>query len=176
MKLSHVRSTMITAAVLWVTPLAAQQSDPFLWLEEGEGGRALQWVEAQNAATIAALTRQPAYEPILQRTVQLLNAADRIAYPSILGDRLYNFWQDAAQPRGIWRRTTWQSYLSGNPTWETVVDLDALAKAENVPWAWGGASCLAPSYERCLVRLSRGGSDAIEIREFDATSKSFLHD
>jgi prolyl oligopeptidase len=176
MKLTSVFSAIITAVAWCAPPLPAQQPDPFLWLEEVEGERALKWVEAQNAATFAALSRHAAYEPILQRTLQILNAAERIAYPSILGDRLYNFWQDAAQPRGIWRRTSWESYLGGNPEWETVLDLDALAKTENVPWAWGGASCLPPAYERCLVRLSRGGSDAVEVREFDVSARHFIAD
>jgi prolyl oligopeptidase len=157
-----------------VTPAAAQQADPFLWLEEVEGARAMEWVESRNAATVAALSQHPAYVPIFDRTRQILDSDERIAFPSILGDRLYNFWQDAAQPRGIWRRASWQSYLGGDPAWETVIDIDALARDEGVPWAFGGATCLAPAYDRCLVRLSRGGADAVEIREFDMATRRFI--
>jgi prolyl oligopeptidase len=153
---------------------AAQQADPFIWLEEVEGRAALEWVEARNASTVTELGRHPFYEPIFRRAVEILDSQERIAFPSILGGRIYNFWQDAAQPRGVWRRTSWESYLGGEPAWETVLDIDALAASEGVPWAFGGATCLAPEYERCLVRLSRGGADAVEIREFDMNALGFM--
>jgi prolyl oligopeptidase len=164
----------LTAAVMIATDAQAQQADPFLWLEEVEGARALEWVEARNAATVSELTKHPAYDPIFRRTVEILDSSDRIAFPSIIGDRLYNFWQDANNPRGIWRRTTWDSYLRDEPEWETVLDIDSLAREENVPWAFGGASCLYPDFRLCLVRLSRGGSDAVHVREFDTQTRSFI--
>jgi prolyl oligopeptidase len=154
-------------------PLAAQE-DPFMWLEEVEGERALQWVESKNAATVAELTATPYYQPLYDRTLQILNSRDRIAFPSIMGDHLYNFWQDAANPRGLFRRTTWESYLAGDPAWETILDIDALAKAEDAPFAFGGMTCLEPAYTRCLAGLSRGGSDARELREFDMATKRFV--
>jgi prolyl oligopeptidase len=172
---SMCKAAMAAGALAAAGPVAAQE-DPFLWLEEVEGPRALEWVEGRNAETVAQLTRHGSYAPIFERTMQILDSHDRIAYPSILGDRLYNFWQEPSQPRGIWRRTTWESYLSGEPQWETVLDIDALAREEDVPWAFGGASCLAPDYERCLVRLSRGGADAVQIREFDMRTRRFLAD
>jgi prolyl oligopeptidase len=174
MNATYARGLALCGAAVLSVPAAAQQPDPFLWLEEVEGRRALEWVEARNAATVAALTAHPSYAPIFERTVQILDSSDRIAFPSILGDRLYNFWQDAAHPRGIWRRTTWESYLGGTPSWETVLDIDALAAAEDVPWAWGGATCLPPEFRSCLVRLSRGGADAVEVREFDLEAGSFV--
>lgn len=161
--------TLLTAA-----PLSAQEKpDPFLWLEEVESKRALEWVEARNAATVAELSKTPDYQPLFERVRKILDARDRIAFPSILGDRLYNFWQDAENPRGLWRRSSWESYLGGNPEWETVLDIDALARAENVPWSFGGADCL-PDYSRCLVSLSRGGADAVQVREFDMQSRQFI--
>jgi prolyl oligopeptidase len=165
-------------ALLFAVPLTAQQQqgDPFTWLEEVDGQRALEWVEGRNASTVAALGAHPLYQPIYQRTLQILNSNERIPFPSIFGDRLYNFWQDAQHQRGIWRRTSWESYLAGTPQWEVVLDLDSLSRAENVRWAWGGAACLPPAYERCLVRLSPGGSDAVEVREFDTRSRSFIAD
>jgi prolyl oligopeptidase len=157
-------------------PVAAQDTDPFLWLEEVEGERALSWVKEHNERTVAELSANPVYQPIYEDVLAILNSRDRIAYPNIMGDRLYNFWQDDAHKRGIWRRTTWESYLSGSPQWETILDIDSLAAAENVPWSYGGSSCLQPEYKHCLVRLSRGGSDAVEIREFDMTTRSFVAD
>ena len=89
-----------------------------------------------------------------------------------MNDRIYNFWKDADHQRGLWRRTTQSDYLTGNPTWETVLDIDALAKEENTPWAFGGADCLEPENRLCLVNLSRGGSDATEVREFDVEDEA----
>lgn len=158
-------------------PLPAQNADdPFLWLEEVEGERALDWVEQHNERTLEELRASPVYEPIFERTREILDSEDRIAFPSILGDRLYNFWQDAEHPRGLWRRTTWQSYLSGAPEWEVVLDIDALGEQEGVAWSYGGATCLPPNYRRCLVRLSRGGADAVEVREFDPQTRRFVED
>ena len=157
-------------------PAAAQAEDPYLWLEDVEGRRALDWVEQRSGETLRELEQHPAYDSIYQEALEILGSDDRIAYPSIMGDRLYNFWTDDDHPRGIWRRTTWESYLSGNPEWETVLDIDALAALEGVPWAFGGATCLAPAYERCMVSLSRGGADAAEVREFDLEAARFIDD
>ncbi len=156
-------------------PLAAQ-ADPYLWLEDVEGERALEWVEGQNATTVGRLAGHAAYQPIFDRALSILDSDDRIPFPSIMGDRLYNFWQDAQNPRGIWRSTGWAGYLDGAPEWETVLDIDELARVEDVPWAYGGSSCLPPDYQLCLVRLSRGGADAIEIREFDMATRQFVED
>ena len=154
--------------------LAQEPDDPYLWLEDVEGEEAMEWVEARNEATLSALRAHPRYDSLYARTLALLHSDERIAYPSITGDHLYNFWQDAEHERGIWRRTTWEDYLTGDPTWETVLDVDALAAAEGVNWVYKGASCLGPADRRCLVRLSRGGADAVETREFDTAAKAFV--
>ena len=175
-----MRSIRITFAVglglaLCGASISAQQpEDPYLWLEEVEGAEALAWVEARNARTVQQLSAHSLYQPIFDRAVEIMDSDDRIVFPSMMGDELFNFWQDSRNPRGIWRRTSWDSYLSGSPEWETILDIDALARAEDVPWAFGGATCLPPEYQRCLVRLSRGGADAVEVREFDMTSVSFI--
>jgi prolyl oligopeptidase len=169
------RAPAPAAAPMSAVPLPPHDAeDPFLWLEEVEGARAMQWVEQRNAATLAELSASPVFQPIFERTLAILNSRDRIAFPAIMGDRLYNFWQDAQNPRGVWRRTTWQSYLSGNPQWEVVLDIDALARTEGVNWSYGGATCLEPEFRRCLVRLSRGGADAVEVREFDTQTRRFI--
>jgi prolyl oligopeptidase len=172
-----IRTAGAAGALLCATTLAAQQAqdpDPYLWLEEVESPRALEWVEARNAVTLERLSNHPLYTPIFERAAAIMDSDDRIVFPSMMGDRLYNRWQDARNPRGIWRRTDWASYLDGAPEWETVLDVDALARDEGVPWAWGGATCLAPDYARCLIRLSRGGADAVEVREFDMETLSFV--
>jgi prolyl oligopeptidase len=165
---------LLVVAAMQATPAAAQDPDPFLWLEDVEGERALGWVKERNEQTLGELTAHPVYQPIHDRILSIYNSRDRIAFPSIMGDRLYNFWQDATHKRGIWRRTTWESYLSGTPRWETILDIDSLAAAENVNWSYGGSTCLEPEYVRCLVRLSRGGSDAVQVREFDMTTRQFV--
>jgi prolyl oligopeptidase len=164
--------------VLAPVPVLGQAAtdDPFLWLEEVEGERPLTWVTERSEATLAELSAHPLFEPIRERVLEILDSDDRIPFPSIMGDRLYNFWQDGEHPRGIWRRAGWDDYLGGDPAWETVLDVGALAEAEGVNWAWGGATCLPPEYVRCLVRLSRGGADAVEVREFDASEGRFLDD
>jgi prolyl oligopeptidase len=108
--------------------------------------------------------------------LDVLNAKDRIPYISRRGNWLYNLWQDEAHKRGLWRRTTLAEYRKAEPAWETVIDLDALGKAEGENWVWGGASCHGPDYRRCLVSLSRGGADAKVVREFDVVAKTFVKD
>jgi len=163
-----------------IVPLAvaAQQSstDPFIWLEDIDAKRSMDWVNARNAATVAVLGNSPLYHSLYERTKAILDSKDRIPYARILGDQLYNFWQDADHKRGIWRRTSWNNYLAGNPKWETVIDVDTLAKVEGVTWAWGGANCFDPEERLCLVSLSRGGSDAREVREFDLRTGQFVKD
>jgi prolyl oligopeptidase len=158
--------------------LAAQQApaDPFIWLEDVDGQKSMDWVNAHNASTVAELSALPIYQSIYERTKAILDSKDRIAYPRIVGDMLYNFWQDADHKRGIWRRTSWSDYTSGNPKWATVLDVDALAAAEGVTWSWGGVDCFDPEERFCMVSLSRGGSDANEAREFDLKTGAFVKD
>lgn len=160
-----------------VLPVQSQDfEDTYLWLEEVEGKEALSWVTERNQATKNALSSHLSFEPIRERILNILNSDDRIPFVGIQAEYLYNFWQDADNPRGIWRRTTWDSYLSGETEWETVLDIDELSKTEDVNWAFRGSTCLSPEYRRCLVRLSRGGADAVEIREFDTRNKTFIDD
>jgi len=180
---SSRRFLPVAAALLSaVAALTAQQApspptaDPFLWLEDVDGAKAMDWVKAKNAATLAELGKSPLYGPTFERTKKILDSKDKIPYPTIMNDRIYNFWKDADHQRGLWRRTTQRDYLTGNPKWETVLDIDALAKEENTPWAFGGADCLEPENRLCLVNLSRGGSDATEVREFDVQTKQWVHD
>ena len=155
----------------WRPPIL---DDPFLWLEEVEGKRALDWVAQRNGESLAELQADPRYERFLAQAEALLNAKDRIPYGSIRGRHIYNFWRDAEHVRGIVRRTSLESYRTAEPEWETVLDVDALAKAEDENWVYKGIAWLAPGYERCLVKLSRGGTDASVHREFDTLAKRFV--
>ena len=148
--------------------------DPYLWLEEVEGERALEWVHARNKECFDELEADERYGVFLSQAEKLLNAKDRIPYGSIRGKYVYNFWQDAGHVRGIMRRTAPESYRLAKPEWETVLDIDALAKAEDENWVYKGTAWLAPDYERCLIKLSRGGTDASVHREFDTVAKRFV--
>jgi len=166
---------MRETAVKAVQPPAAPAAtpDPHAWLEEVGGERQLDWVRAHNAVAEQALGG-PAYEALRARLQGILDARERIPYPSRHGDYLYNFWRDARHERGIWRRTTLAEYAKEAPRWDTVLDLDALAAAEAENWVWAGVTCLAPRGTRCLVSLSRGGGDADVVREFDLETRAFV--
>ncbi len=151
-------------------------TDPFLWLEAQRGARAMAWVDSQNARTAAVLENDSAYASLHEQALAIAQSRDRIAHASFLGGDLYNFWQDSAHVRGIWRRTTLASYKTASPQWTTVLDLDSLARAENANWVWRGANCAAPAERRCLISLSDGGEDAVTVREFDVQTRSFVKD
>jgi prolyl oligopeptidase len=148
--------------------------DPYLWLEDVQGERALAWVRERNAHSESLLQSQPGFAALESSLREVLDSRDQIPYVNRRGDWLYNLWRDAANPRGLWRRTTLDEYRRAQPAWETVIDIDALATAEGENWVWGGANALAPDYRRCLVSLSRGGSDAHVTREFDTVTRRFI--
>jgi prolyl oligopeptidase len=150
------------------------EADPYQWLEEVQGERALAWVKERNAVSQAALMARPDYAPTKAALLAVLNARDRIPYVRRIGGHVYNLWQDSTNKRGLWRRATLDEYAKPQPAWESVLDLDALGAAEKENWVWGGATCLAPAYERCLVSLSRGGADAKVVREFDLRARRFV--
>jgi len=144
-------------------------------MEEIEGTRALDWAKSQNARSLGVLQGDPRYADLEAKALAILNAKDRVPSVSFAGDgSLRNFWQDADHVRGLWRRTTLESYRTAEPAWETILDVDALAKAENANWVFKGVGCLPPDETRCLVTLSNGGKDAVTVREFDTTTRSFV--
>lgn len=148
--------------------------DPFLWLEDVHGDRAMAWVRAENTRTLGVLEADRRYAGFLAEALKIVNATDRIAAPTFIGAGVYNFWQDPTNVRGLWRRTTPASYNSGAPQWETVLDLDTLSKSENANWVWSGAYCPSPTFDRCLISLSDGGEDATVVREFDLPTRTFV--
>ena len=153
---------------------AGEPEDSRLWLEDVTGDRALAWVRERNAESTAELTKPDAFRTLEGRILSVLDSNAKIPMVSKLGPYYYNFWKDAKNKRGLWRRTTLDEYRKAEPAWETVIDLDALALDEKTNWVWHGASALKPDYERCLVSLSRGGADADVKREFNLKTKSFV--
>ena len=169
-----VRSVVAAAVVLAGTSAAAEADDPFAWLEEVQGEKALAWVKAHNGKSTALLEARPEYKPIFARTLEILDSKEKIPSPALLGETVYNFWKDDAHERGIWRRTSLASYRTPSPQWETVLDVDALAKADGKAWVFHGATCLPPANTRCMLSLSVGGSDASVEREFDTGTRQFV--
>ena len=150
--------------------------DPYLWLEDVTGEQAMDWVVARNAPTVERFVETPRARELAARIREVLDADDRIPYVRRRGEYLYNFWQDAANPRGLWRRTTLESYRSAETEWQLLLDLDALAEQEGENWVWQGAGVLRPGHRRGLVQLSRGGADATVVREFDLETREFVVD
>ena len=153
--------------------LADPDDDPWLWLEDVDGDRATAWANGQTARTLARLA-DTEYEADAETLRVLLDRPENLPYPTRRGGLIYNFWRDAEHKRGLWRRTTLQSYRDEAPAWDILLDLDALAAAEGEDWIWQGAATLPPAHGRALLRLSRGGSDAVVLREFDMTRRAFV--
>ena len=149
-----------TPAVTASTTPTVSADDPYLWLEDVHGQRAMTWVEKENARSLGVLKGDPRYEAFHQEALKIVNATDRIPAPELIGTAVYNFWQDPTNVRGLWRRTSAQSYATAAPAWETVLDLDKLAADEKANWVWHGANCPPPTYRRCLIGLSDGGEAA----------------
>ena len=156
------------------SPPLQQQDDDRLWLEDIDGDKPLAWARQQNAQTVQAYAQSPAFRQLEQGILEVLDSQARIPMVRKIGPGYYNFWRDKAHPKGLWRRTTLAEYKKPQPAWETVIDLDALAAAEQENWVWHGADCLEPDYKRCLVSLSRGGADADVVREFDLERRQFV--
>ena len=150
-----------------LSPEGVRAADDHLALEEVDGAEALAFVAESNRNSLNALTSDPRYEPFRQQALAILTSQDRIPMPVFLGDHIANFWQDAEHPKGIWRRTTLESYRSGSPEWETLLDIDEVARQEGRDWVWKGAQCLPSDESMCLISLSDGGKDAVVVREFD---------
>ena len=179
LKVQGISRLLAALPILFVAEaslLAAEPADPYLWLEDIEGERALAWVEAQNRQSEARLTADPRFAAVEEAAYAVYAATDRIPYARQAGQRMLNFWQDEAHVRGLLRSAELQAYLAGDPQWETLLDIDQLAEAEGENWVYKGAECLEPDASRCLLMLSRGGADAVTVREFDLDAKRFVTD
>lgn len=155
---------------------AGAAEDPFLWLEDVEGDEALDWVRAQNERSLGVLEGDARYERLYEDAKAIHTATDRIPYGIYADGTIHNFWQDAGHVRGLLRRIDLDGYKAADPDWEIVLDLDALAEEEGENWVYGGRTFLPPKNDRCLIALSRGGSDASVMREFDMGAKAFIED
>ncbi|WP_254063338.1 prolyl oligopeptidase family serine peptidase [Rhodanobacter sp. L36] len=153
---------------------AATSDDPFLWLEDIHATRSMDWVKKENAVTTKQFVDNAEFVKTRDSLLEVMDSDARIPDVNRMGDYLYNFWRDKANPRGIWRRTTLAEYRKTSPAWEVLLDIDALNKSENKRWVFKGAQCLKPKYDRCLLSLSPDGGDAVAVREFDIPAKSFV--
>jgi prolyl oligopeptidase len=162
-------------AAAWAADLTPDSPDPYLWLTDIHGAKPLAWAKAENAKTFAVLRADPQYQEDRDTILKVLDANDRIAQGALDHGDVFNFWQDAGHPRGVWRKTTIADYRNPNPSWQVLLDVDKLDADEHKPWVWQGADC-APGMERCLVRLSPGGSDASVVREFLPATGKFADD
>ena len=177
--MSQLSSACLIAGLALAGGASAQtppSDDPHAWLEDVQGEKALGWVKARNAKAEAEIAGSPTFRQLEADIRAILDSDAKIPGVEKIGDYYYNFWKDKQHERGVWRRTTLAEYRKPEPKWETVLDLDALNRAENAKWVWHGADCLRPKYERCLIALSPGGSDADVTREFDLTTKQFVQD
>jgi prolyl oligopeptidase len=165
----------ISAAAASIAAAAPPAADPNLYLEQIDGARALAKVRGWNAATLAVLEKQPGFADYRAKALALLSTNQKIAEPDrILGNKVLNFWQDEQHPRGIWRVSPLADFAAGHPQWRTLIDIDAMSNADNKKWVFKGATCLSPAYVDCMVSLSNGGGDAVEVREFDLDKAAFI--
>lgn len=160
--------------LLGISQSIQAQEDKYQWLEEVDGAKSLEFVTAQNKTTFEILGKEKNYQSIYDKSLEIFNSTDKIASPDINGKYVYNFWKDKDHVRGIWRRCLLTDYTNGKLDWETIIDIDEMSKKDNIKWVFKGASGLYPNYTRYLIQLSKGGGDAVVIREFDADKKQFI--
>jgi prolyl oligopeptidase len=163
-------------SLTFIGMLQSQTEDPYLWLEEVNGAKALEFVNQHNLTTIEKLSKEESYQRIYDKSLEIYNSTDRIIYPSLYPGYVYNFWQDKEHVRGIWRRSPQEDYLSGNPKWQILLDIDEMSRKDNVQWVFKGASGCFPKFDRFIVSLSKGGGDATIKREFDVKTMKFVED
>ncbi|HEX5061979.1 MAG TPA: hypothetical protein VFV99_21570, partial [Kofleriaceae bacterium] len=150
--------------------------DPYLWLEDVTGDKPIAWAKEQAAKSKAELEAVPGFTATRDRIRAILDSKEKTPYVTKRGTYYYNFWRDAQNPKGLIRRTTLAEYKKKSPKWEVMLDIDALSKTENENWVYAGNDCLYPTFDRCLVTMSRGGGDTAVVREFDIKTKKFLTD
>jgi prolyl oligopeptidase len=153
--------------------IAAPDDDPYLWLEEIEGERALAFVEHQNRLTLQKFGGV-GFAADRDTLASIYDRPDNIPYVTRRGGLLDNVWKDANNPRGLWRRTTLEEFRKPDPKWEILLDVDRLALEENDDWILNWIQTLPGNHPRAILSLSRGGSDAATLREFDTEARAFV--
>lgn len=156
-------------------PDRERATDENLWLEDIHGEKQLAWVLEQNERTLSMFNAEQLAET-KANVLEVYDSDDRIPMVTKHGNWFYNFWQDAHHPRGLWRRTSLESYRSNSPEWNLLLDIDALGEAEGTQWVFAGADLCYPDFGRALLSLSPDGGDAVIVREFDVETKQFLAD
>lgn len=154
--------------------LIQAQEDKYQWLEDVDGQRSLEFVNVQNNATVEKLSKEKDFQSIYNKSLEISNSTEKIAYPSIRGNYVYNFWKDKEHVRGIWRRCLLTDYVNGKTKWDILLDMDELSKKDNIKWVFKAANGLYPTYTKFLIELSKGGGDAVVIKEFDVEKKQFI--
>ena len=175
MILRAMTSLILLTLALAIAP-AADPDDPYLWLEDVEGERALDWVRQKNKSTLGLFESDPLYARFKETAERLLQDKERIPHGALRNGYVYNFWRDEEHVRGIWRRVKLDGYLEKDVPWEVLLDIDRLAEEEDENWVFKRSIPLPPDYTRCLIALSRGGKDAVVVREFDVLQKAFVPD
>ena len=170
---NHLAYTGVTMPVDPRPTVASPDDDPYLWLEEIDGDDALAWVAQQNKATLSRFGGHT-YQSERETLREILDRPDNLPVIARRGPHIYNYWKDATNPRGLWRRATLPEFRTDHPRWEVVLDLDDLARRENEDWIWSGPTTLPDSHDRAIISLSRGGGDAVVLREFDIAAKTFI--
>tara|TARA_B110000037_G_scaffold188288_1_gene219502 strand:+ start:23454 stop:25634 length:2181 start_codon:yes stop_codon:yes gene_type:complete len=167
---------IITLSLLSVLASAAytQKNDPYLWLEEVESDSSMDWVLAQNKLTKDKITATPEFDKLFNKYKEVYSDKDKLTYPNLVGNTIYNFWQDENHVRGIWRTMSKEDYDNNMNEWKTILDLDELSAEENKNWVFQGATMFNPDNKRCLITLSDGGTDKNEVREFDLEKMEFV--
>ncbi|MEW1807297.1 prolyl oligopeptidase family serine peptidase [Pseudarthrobacter sp. NPDC080039] len=156
---------------------APEPVDENVWLEDIYGEEQLAWVREQNSRT-EDLLEDADYAGLEASILEVLDSTDRIAMVGKRGDWYYNFWRDQQNPKGLWRRTTWESYCTDSPEWDVLLDVDRLSRTEGEEWVFHGATFLRPAagepYRLALLALSPDGGDANRYREFDVEARGFV--
>lgn len=171
---SLMKTNILILLAILSSIIVSAQNDPYLWLEEVDSEKALEFVQNQNRITVDNLCKVKEYKNIYTKCLEIYNSKDRIAYPSIYGEYIYNFWQNKEHVRGIWRRSLKEKYINNNPEWEVLLDLDEMSMKDSVKWVYKGVNGLYPDYNRFIIRLSKGGGDATVKMEFDVEKKKFV--
>ncbi len=150
--------------------------DPFIWLEDIDGERSMEWVLSQNKQTADQYKAMPIYQELYSEAISALNGKSRIPSVTQKGEWVYNFWKDDKNPLGVYRRAKLKEFKANKPKWQTVLDMDQYNEIHEGKWMFKDMTCLAPEYQHCLTFLSLDGGDAEVMKEFNMKEMAFVKD